>query len=372
MNYPYPIPNQQGNTAYFYASSGGRLGSYSKPLEANTLITVDYGQLVPTIDPLSFSFRVKPGGSPQLLVGNVLLDASTVSFNLSGGIGGRAYEVTINSKLGFTDEIRSDVLTVNVQGDDCGCAPVIPTYPPGYSGGVSGDGSIIINTAPRFFVSGTPPVGANVLDRWYDTANGDIYDYVSNGIFTYWELATVGGGSSEVSPATILKINSIAPDGTTTLFTLTAVSGTPVNIVGSPSIFVSVDGVWQEPEVQFIAGGNQINFVNAPSADSAVFMVWFAAPTSPEISDGANIVKVELLTPVAPDGITTTFTLAATDGTGLAIAGANSLFVSVDGVWQEPTAQYVAALNMITFIDAPSADSNIFMLWFAPPPPTGP
>jgi hypothetical protein len=189
MNYPYPIPGQQVNTAYFYASPNGRLGSYNKPLEANTYIVIDYSQLVPEADVVTFYFRVKPGGEPQLLVSNVLLDAGHVTFNLSGGIGGRTYEVTVNSKIAFTNEIRSDVLTVNVQGNDCGCAaPITPTYPPGYSGVVSGDGSIIVNTAPRFFVSGTPPVGANVLDRWYETSSGNTYDFVSNGITTYWQL----------------------------------------------------------------------------------------------------------------------------------------------------------------------------------------
>jgi len=378
MNYPYPIPGtQQGSSRPTFVADGThKLGSFTMSVDTFVGVTVDYSQLAPAMNMVAVWFKIKPGGEPALVANNAVWMAGTpnvLSFALRGGIPGRSYDLVINTR-GQSGGVRTDVLTVNVEGGDCGCAaPMTPTYPPGYSGAVSGDGSVIVNTSPRFFVSGTTPVGANVLDRWYDTANGDIYDYVSNGIFSYWQLATIGGGSSPVSAATILKINPIIPDGITAVFTLTTVGGTPVNVVGSPSLFVSVDGVWQEPEAQFLAGGDQINFNQPPAVDSRVFMVWFSAPTTPEITDGANIVKVELLNPSDPDGITVTFALTATDGTPLSIAGSNSLFVSVDGVWQEPTIQYVAALNMITFIAAPSADSSIFMLWFAPPPlPAGP
>ena len=190
MNYPYPIPASQGNIASFVASSTGKLGIYTKALDANTYIVIDYSQLVPEVDVLTFYFRVKPGGEPQLLVSNVLLDAGHVTFNLSGGIGGRTYEVTVNSKLAFTNEIRSDVLTVNVPGDDCDSCQIIQA--PVNNGVTSPDGSLLVNTAPRFFVSSTPPNGANVMDQWYNPTTGNLYSNASNGSTANWVILQGG------------------------------------------------------------------------------------------------------------------------------------------------------------------------------------
>jgi hypothetical protein len=282
VNYPYLIPGMQGNAAAFVAGVASRLGSYNKPLDARSLISVDYSQLTPTVTLVGYSFKVKPGGEPQLWIDSPAIGATDtlLTFYVEGGISGRAYEIIINTTLADT-EIRTDVLTVNVQGDDCACAAsMTPTYPPGYSGAVSSDGAVIVNTAPRFFVSGTPPVGANVLDRWYDTATGEMFDFISNGVSTYWELAA-GSSSGGISSAAIQNITPIRPDGVTTTFTLAAVGGRPVTLIGANTLFVSMDGVWQDSATQYTVVGNQVTFAQAPSADSVVFMLWFAPPTTP-------------------------------------------------------------------------------------------
>lgn len=273
MNYPYPIPGSQANPAAFVADNTLDLGSYAKPLDARALITVDYSQLVPAVTLKGYSFRIRPGGEPQLRLENSTLSGASLSFYVNGGIGGRAYEVAIVVKLANT-ETRTDMLTVQVLGDDCGCA-LLP--PPPAQGVVSGDGSVIVNDLPRFFVSATIPVGANVLDRWYNVVNGEVYDYISNGLSTLWQLAGGGGGGGGIgSNVAVINIVPIMPDGVTTLFTLSAIGGAPVNIASSATLFVSVDGVWQDSQTQYYAVGNQIQFAQPPSADSAVFMVWFA------------------------------------------------------------------------------------------------
>ena len=370
MNYPYPIPNAQANTTTFVANSTGVLGSYDKALDENVFISVDYSQLVSAVTLLGYSFRVSPGGSPQLGIPSSQLTPSTLlTVELVGGIGGRAYMVTINAVLSNGDT-RSDVLTVNVLGDDdCGCVTVSP-LPPTY-GVVSNDGVVVVNTAPRFFVSSTAPVQAQALDRWFDSSTGDVYDFISDGKTGYWVLSIVAAGpsgdgsGSEVafSGSSIIKLVSIVPDGTTTTFTLVAAGGQAVSIVGVTSLFVSVDGVWQEPGAQYVADGNQITFVQAPSADSSVFMLWFSAPSSGSGSGGENIIAIA---PIVPDGTTTSFFMTSASGP-VNVIGSNTLFVSVDGVWQEPLAQYTASINTINFVQAPSADSYIFMLWFSPP-----
>jgi hypothetical protein len=278
MNYSYKIPGAQANPNSFVADNTLILGTVDKPLDAHVQVSVDYSQVVPAITLQGYSFKVKPGGEPQLWIDESALGspATSLMFIVSGGISGRAYEITINTKL-VDGEIRSDTLNVNVLGDNCGCSLVSPS--PISNGVVSGDGSIIVNQAPRFFISGTPPVGANVLDRWYDTATGNIWDYVSSGLSSFWALSDSSGGGG--GTANILNITPIRPDGVTTTFTLTSVVGQPVTIAGSNTLFVSVDGVWQDATTQYTATNNQITFAQAPGADSVVFMLWFAKPSNP-------------------------------------------------------------------------------------------
>jgi hypothetical protein len=276
MNYPYPIPGSQGNQNAFVASNTGVLGDVDQPLDGRTLVTVDYSQLTPGVTLTGYSFRVSPGGEPQLWLDKSAIGnpATSFSFYISGGIGGRQYQVTIIATLGDAER-RSDVLNVNVLGDGCGCTPSLPMS--WYQDVTSSDGSIIVNDAPRFFVSGTPPVGANVLDRWYNTTSGLFYDYVSVGVGTLWVLSDSGsGGGGGGGSSTIRKLVSIIPDGSTVTFTLTSGDGTTVDISNSSYLMVSQDGVWQEPGLQYIAVGNSITFAQAPATDATIFMLWFA------------------------------------------------------------------------------------------------
>jgi hypothetical protein len=230
--------------------------------------------------------KVRPGGEPQLVIGPPLVGmnagtpTSIVTANVVGGIAGRAYDVYINIR-GDIGGVYTFHWTVNIAGDDCGCASVVPSYN-GAGSVVSGDGSVIVNDRPRFFVSATFPVNPQVLDRWYDTTSANIYDYVSNGLTTHWELAGAsgggGGGGGGGSGANIVTIQPITPDGVTRNFVLTA--GQPVTVTAANTLFVSVDGVWQEPVVQFQAIDNQIQFAQAPLPDSHIFIQWFAPPES--------------------------------------------------------------------------------------------
>ena len=284
MNYPYPIPGTQiGSSRPTYIADGTRkFPALNKSVDEVVGVTADFTQLSPTVNVVGCWIKVRPGGEPQLVVGPPIVGMTSgtptgiVTFNVQGGIAGRSYDVEINIR-GDQDGVYSFYWTVNVLGDDCGCIPVL-AYPVG-NGVVSGDGSIIINTAPRFFVSATFPVGPNVLDRWYDTSSGNLYDYISDGLDTFWELWGGSGGGGGGSGANIISIQPIYPDGVTTTFTLTSASR-PVTVSAANNLLVSVDGVWQEPGVQYVASGNQIEFTQAPSADSHIFMLWFAPPGS--------------------------------------------------------------------------------------------
>jgi hypothetical protein len=67
-----------------------------------------------------------------------------------------------------------------------------------------------------------------------------------------------------------------APDGTNKVFNLFVHGGsTPAAVVRSEDLEVSVDGVVQEPIISYSAYSSQMTLVDAPRADSAMFVVWF-------------------------------------------------------------------------------------------------
>jgi hypothetical protein len=186
VNYPYPIPYSQSNAAAFVADSTGMLGSYTKPLDAQSLITVDYTQLVPPVTLQGYSFRVSPGGEPQLRIGSSALVSNMLSFVVQGGISGRSYTMTLDTSI-IGGQVRSDVLVVNVPGDDCSSCQVVQSLT--NNGLTSPDGSLYVNAAPRLFVSATPPNGANVMDHWYNSSPGNLYEYLGNNV---WRLISAG------------------------------------------------------------------------------------------------------------------------------------------------------------------------------------
>lgn len=186
MNSPYPIPTAQTNLYAFVASTTNVLGNVDKSVDERILISIDYSQLIPAVVLQKYSFRINVGGEPQLWIDGSRLGSTSTSltFFISGGIAGQIYNVAVIAKL-IDGESRSDLLSVNVYGEsDNNC--VIITPPPSIGVSVTGDGSIIVNTAPRFFVSSTAPVGANVLDQWYNTTNGQVLNYITNGTSSYW------------------------------------------------------------------------------------------------------------------------------------------------------------------------------------------
>jgi hypothetical protein len=74
-----------------------------------------------------------------------------------------------------------------------------------------------------------------------------------------------------------------APDGVTTHFTLTypnPSSGTqPVNATSNAQMLVSVDGIVQEPGVDYTAAGNTLIMATAPTADAHFWASWLANAT---------------------------------------------------------------------------------------------
>lgn len=128
-----------------------------------------------------------------------------------------------------------------------------------------------------------------------------------------------------------------------------------------------VNGVRLEPTVDFTVDtvASTITFARGLALNSIVaFDV--LTPTSQLIPGGS--VNTVLLSPIIPDGNATMFALVvAATGADANVAKNEQLLVSVDGVQQQPGSAYNASGRVLTFVEAPAANANIFIVWFGPP-----
>lgn len=131
-----------------------------------------------------------------------------------------------------------------------------------------------------------------------------------------------------------------------------------------------VNGVRLEPTFDFTidAVASSITFLRPLSVNSLVIFD-FLTPVGQLTASGT--VNTVLLSPIVPDGVKTVFTglTVAMNGHPANIAKNEELCVSVDGVIQQPGAAYTASVATLTFVEAPFATSNIFIVWFGPANP---
>ena len=127
---------------------------------------------------------------------------------------------------------------------------------------------------------------------------------------------------------------------------------------------------------QVIVGGDRVE-PSVFTIDTVASVVTFHAPVNP----AGTLVVFDILTPpsefsagiclVNPlpvDGSTTTFhgLTIVSGGTAVAATRSEDLFVSIDGVWQEPVIDYTAFGDAITFAGAPASDAVVFIVFFGP------
>jgi len=261
---------QFNRVAYFYPLAGStHIGTFSKDAGAAIKCRIDYSALVPPPGTETESYSVDVGSNPPLAVSSSAYNQAGMylDFIVSGGVEGQIYNLTVT----LTGTIgRSDVITFDIPLATCDCGGVssssnVASYPAGTS-------TTFINSAIRYSVNTAQPQGANIKDQWYNPDTGVLYEYITDGVSSWWQQITPTLGAVFMT----YKIKAIVPDGTTTQFPLTTVDGKVPNIVTSTDLIVSVDDVIQNPDVDYRAFHNLIQFTVAPRVDSIVFMTWFA------------------------------------------------------------------------------------------------
>ena len=170
---------------------------------------------------------------------------------------------------------------------------------------------------------------------------------------------------------------SLTGDGSTVTFTLDYTVGS------TSSIFVSVAGVPQEPEVAYVLtnSGNSITFTEAPSASDTVFLIFLGVAMEVATFSAAAITSQTELSATADDGdyllvydtsatalkkitrqnlIGAATTRTATgDGstTGFTVTNGvtvDTVLVTENGVLQVPTTDYTISGTTLTFTTAPA------------------
>jgi hypothetical protein len=189
--YPIPIPSSQASgMAYFYATqeAGGSyyLGQLLKPLLAKIFVILDYSQLSSGATISSYNFTVDIASVPPLAITGSGLDVTNkiLSFYVAGGIAS-VYKLSVNATMSNA-EVRTDWIEVTIPDADCGCAPGSGSSIPIFPNQVQPAGNYFVSEQIQYFVAASPPTGANVMDQWYNTATGHLYENVTDGNTTWW------------------------------------------------------------------------------------------------------------------------------------------------------------------------------------------
>lgn len=206
MNVPTSVPINYSNAAYFYPDETGVLGSFTKSADAKTQVTLDYSSMLSSISLtlLSVGFVLNYGSAPQLVVSGTDIQGQNniLTFIVSGGLNGLKYVLQINATLSDSQTVITQSLEVVVSTpgtiDSCGCpspmtsSPSLPISSVYQQANIlNGDNTKFGSSFVVFWVSDTAPTTANILDRWYNTTDGLIYDRVTDGYSVFWVSSAV-------------------------------------------------------------------------------------------------------------------------------------------------------------------------------------
>jgi hypothetical protein len=192
---------------------------------------------------------------------------------------------------------------------------------------------------------------------YYDITTGTIYVWNGSAWTSPYALAS----------GVVSRFVYLASAGQT-VFSGADYNGAAPNVGASPSD-VHLNGVRLVENLDFVidTAGSALT-LTAPVSINSIVQWDLLVPTDDLIPGAVHTFKV-VMTPPAPDGVTTQFMMqylhpvhglqpvAVTDGV--------QLQVSIDGVIQEPGGDYVALRNVLTMGAAPVAAAHFWAVWFS-------
>jgi hypothetical protein len=137
--------------------------------------------------------------------------------------------------------------------------------------------------------------GDYTVDSEAEPPSMTLYFPVTADSIVQWDLL-VSADDLRPGAAQIFKIDPITPDGIKTVFQLTYFSGTRSPYIQKPEeLFVSLDGVIQEPQVDYTANDDLLTMYQAPLASSHIWAVYFKSGDLTELVASAPPVPVIML-----------------------------------------------------------------------------
>lgn len=201
---------------------------------------------------------------------------------------------------------------------------------------------------------------------------GSMYFNTTTGAMMVWNGSTWVNSSAPGS-ATTASLYYLSAAGQT-VFPLSVADRNGKNFTFNQTapqgLAAFVNGVRLEPTFDFTVDtvASSVTFLRGLTLNSLVIFDLLVPVAQLTPSGTVNTV---LLNPITPDGTTTHFTglTVAMNGHAVNVVKNEELLVSVDGVQQSPGASYNASAATITFVEAPLANSIVFIIWFGPANP---
>jgi hypothetical protein len=282
----FSAPVNFSNAAQFYPDSTGKIGTFLKSPAAQTLMTLDYSHNLATgVTVTKVAYILDVQSTPLLIISNSVTTAQMLTFILSGGWAGLTYDLTIQATLS-TGGVRTDVLTIEIVGDDCMkydpcCLPMgkplsAPSRIPKtfQQAAMSSDCSVYKSSCISYYICASAPVNPNVMDQWYNTINHGIYEYLTDGVNFWWQPFFVNVKYAVASlyyqaRAGQTVFSTLAPD-------MLGNSG-----VINPTDFVQayVNGVRLVPTTDFTFAGPSTVTLLRPIPATDIVMIDILAPT---------------------------------------------------------------------------------------------
>lgn len=217
--------------------------------------------------------------------------------------------------------------------------------------------------APPLPGSSNPATGVKVPDPllpgsfYYDTTTGEIYVWDGTQWKSPYALAS-GALSKFVYVSTAGQTVFSGPDN---------FSKTPA--VGLSPSDVHLNGVRLVEALDFNVNASTSTLTLVVPATVNSIVQWdLLVPPDDLVPGNVHNFKVAL-TPSAPDGTNKVFTMQYTHPTSgpqpVNVTDGAQLQVSVDGIIQEPAADYSGATNTLTFAVAPPANAHFWVVWFS-------
>ena len=186
---PSGVVNTDSLSIYVPAVGAIPLGPYIKQPSDQTLVIIDFFDSGAT-PIVTYSFSVDVSTNPQLVLAYPQIDATghSLSFLMSGGIVGQQYDIQISIQYQVDPDTtagRVEHLIISIPStagtDIINPVPAIYNQIPLWGGGY-------INSAVRAFWGSVPPSNPNVLDQWFSTADGILYEWATDGTTPQWVI----------------------------------------------------------------------------------------------------------------------------------------------------------------------------------------